>query len=608
MGDGAEIMNTSPTLSPVPTRDSRTRPRRTALPALLLPMSLALLACADPSQPGVGMDDSGLGTGSGSGGASEGPAEAPDAGGQGSGGQDLSDDPGCEQDPDTRIPCKFDGLPDPAGWSVHPDTGLRFRRVTAQERQQNGWPEGAFLVEAGEVVDAVELGAATLPPLLVPVSDDDAIAVQLDQIAKSMGPAQVEVTTGGASSTTPTVVSYVSPEHTLPDLLINVLGTEGALRGLVAWGTAGGYDVQVATYAPRWFVEEFPGGPSHERLARVSLRTLLPDQQESHDQCNPIAVGGCDGMCNAWKPADCGELWTPWDDNAPCTYEGSHPCVNDQPTVDLGLCDNGNDDDGDERADYGGVLGQYEPDPQCNHTEGCFALGTGAALEHQHRYESGEPFVFTGNLYWCAEDGDWYSRMHSLALSVTQMYDTPTGYAPYDELGRNEILRFVAGQCWVMDPEEIPACEKDGDCGPFGPQGANPYVFAGADYSSAAYLDAAWSAVAHAAGAGLKQPATISVVLVSGFAPHIPWDGEGRFPWSATPGAAAVNMSFSSPHAIQIAHEMGHTLGLQHKDDGYLMSSAVGAETKGRLSWSHAVDVLDTVRSFAAPRAYSFGG
>ena len=508
----------------------------------------------------------------------------------------------CVQDPDTRVPCAFEELPDPDGWRVDPKTGMRYRRVTEHERMANEWLASAYLVEAGALIDAVEDGGPTMPPLLVPIGDDDAVAVSLDRVMTLEGPEHVTVTPTEVRVERPTFVTYVSSGEQFPEVLFRVTGTIEGARGLAGRGTVGGYDVYVASHADGWILDDMGAGPSPQDLVRVNLLTLTPPQQAAHDSC--FQLGGCHDMCAVWAPADCGKL--PKDEGQKCYYEGTNMCVNTKPSVDLEQCDNGFDDDGDGRVDYNGVDGMYPIDPNCEHQSGCFANGSVFGTQHHHFFESGEQIVVTGTLLWCGVDGDWASRAFDLLSHGISVFGNATGYDPYDNLAGapSNVMRWVGSQCWLLPPSQVDACQQDGVCGPFGPESPHAYPFAGIERSFGKHMDRAWDAVAHASENGLLQPATIAGVFMRRKDFNINAWGQGRFPWSSTPGAFAIADYEGSVAGNDVAHEIGHTLGLMHDDqDPVMYSPSVGVS----FSPKSAATILDAVRDVQIPRPYGYG-
>ncbi|RMG94927.1 MAG: hypothetical protein D6705_14905 [Deltaproteobacteria bacterium] len=528
-------------------------------------------------------------------------------GGSSGGGFDEADIVGCLQDPENRVPCAFEGLADPAAWSVDPVTMLRYRRVTSKEREANGWPASAYLVEATPHLSAVEAGADVLPPLPIPLADDEVRVVAFGSLGKEVGPPHVAVRNGEAVLEEPVFVRYVSQPYELPDALVTVVGTEGGLEGLAAFGTAGSYDLEIRSHAPGWYVEPMAGAPDEANLVRIELYVLSNDQAQAKDSCG---LGVCNDACMTWAPIPCEPVLP--GDPPNCKFEGNHPCESQLPPYDYGACTDGLDNDGDGYVDIDGAAkGPDAFDGNCRHSDGCFAGGTG--WSHEHRHESGEPFLLTGNLPYCAKDGDWQGRLYAKAVQAIGVFRQKVGWDPYDALTgpKDAIVRWVGSQCWVLPMDEAEACETEGECGPYGPGTAHEYPFAGFDGYYDPYLDASWAAVAHAAEAGLTQPATISAVVIES---HNNADyqnsaarGLARLPGAWPAGSLVVSerggdTPWASPCVLP--HEMAHTMGATHVDvPGSLMYGTCGMQMRK--------ETAEIVRAAAVrpdvPREYSFG-
>ncbi|RMG99698.1 MAG: hypothetical protein D6705_02400 [Deltaproteobacteria bacterium] len=541
----------------------------------------------------------------------------PAGGTNGSGGSDPDDTPadldavgpGCVQPADDAVPCEFDGLDDPVAWSTDPVTGLRYRRATLAEREANGWPASTYLVEAAPHVQAVEAGAPNLPPLPVPLSDDEVEVLEFGGSAVLEGPDHVTVEDGMATVGRPIFVRYLTAAAELPDALVQVTGTISRQRGFAGAGTVGGRRISVATYAPSWTIEPMEDGPAPADLARFEIY-LLPDPvQDAIDTC---VEGDCTDLCLAWAPAPC-DGFVPDADAQGCNFEDEHPCVPAEPKPSLGACEDHADNDGDGTTDWDGGW-TAKPDENCLHSEACHPAG-GAAPQHDHLHEDGEQLMLTGTVSYCMRDADWESRMLAeIYTPVTSYFGSPTWYEAYDpQTSPGNFLRWVGSQCWLLSSfEAAEACKHDGACAPYDENSPHAYPFAGAGYQFAQYADAAWAAMAHAAQVGLKNPATLSGVVMDRVYPQDKEVGLGRYPWSGTPGAFVVGTRKSTAQIamrqIVIAHEIGHAMGLEHSaDNTNFMYESTSTSVTQKIDPEQAEHLRAVSADATWPRPYSYG-
>ena len=499
-------------------------------------------------------------------------------------------------------------MDDPERWSVHRQSGLRFRRATRMELAENGWFPGTFLVETGRLLRDARRAARRLD-VLVPLSDSTAQTVRFDLLSSQAGPLAIETRAipapGGSlvqvTTSTPTFHYYhseVRNTRTGTDIggaLMLLLSSN--LGGLSAHGVVQGVDVQVSGPSSTWTLQDIAaaGKPVQPAtLAKVALFAF------------PQGLGGAWGDCGVASVCDliCGYLGGGYP-SAEGTMDDDHPCLKpfDEGDPPTSQCDDGLDNDGDGTKDDLDLDCEGHPhDP-----------GTPF---HYHKFESGRDFGLFGEGQACTDwDTNWVTEVHAISTAIINGFRKETG--PLDQ-----PLRWQVYSCWIFPTQAAASeCDNTGSCPDFD-EGAHIYPYAGDDGVVDAYREDAPSDLQHAKVLGLDLPVPIAHVLHKGTLideenPNLPSCGEAPpNPDDAFAGYTASGVLVDNCYDNKSAtHEIGHSFGAAHElypNDGppYTFMKQGDASGEGWLyffSPLNAAAVNTCFTDYTCPNVQSFG-
>lgn len=470
-----------------------------------------------------------------------------------------ADDPGCDlPDPPPPAADWASGVSRSLGWLPASST-VWYRATTLEEQRANGWGSGSFVMVAPKLFEAATGGAERVD-LTLPLSPGEVRVFQLElrgsEAVVSYSETRMSSVGPKVFAFTPTFFTYRQPgfDADAPD------ATEGALLRLTG-DDHGGVAASGVVGNKRF---ELLGPFRAEKVqldipAPWGLGDLIVGTWTQPEELSLIEDGG---ICDGWIAPPMHS--NPQDE----CYEGpkkTHTCNdginNDNPTL------------GKQHFDpHAG--GTDASDPSCFHHDD---YGCGWHKGHTHRYEAGKTFGLFGDVRYChqAEDA-WWTRMHQIGESAAITLNAiDTGNAAIEATHGVYEFRLGAGHCWFFEVSDdvLDACHDDGvNC----PSQAYPYAGVGDDASS--YLDAVWDDVNHTGSipSGIKVPLDVAVVLTilvradgygrAGVArgPDWPEVSERGSVVAATATSLGENTISVNYAATNVAHEVGHAVGMQH--------------------------------------------
>ncbi len=472
--------------------------------------------------------------------------------------------------PCDRTPAHLAKLDDPTRWNRagrDPNAPL-FRRATRKERAANAWPIGTFLVD-GAAAFAATSGAHRFT-LAVPLKDTRVQAVELvlgDRIddlefierrANAAAPGRVDTRV-----LRPTLYQYFDagfdPRNPKPRKGAWATAVAGDDGGFFASGVAAGFEFE-AGGPNRWELEDVPGpsgfAPNPAGLLVVKIMSLGTHGRAQFKGCAGAAPSaGCSWLCTEVPGVPC-------DRNPHIHTLPDHNCIdgvtNDQDaTVDSG------DEDCQSQPQYGDDLHPGFP---------------------RRDWESGKAFALFGEGRFCTRyadpvdsGGNWIQRLTAIGWKAESLINNSVGFQ--EVLPREGQVRYRGGACWIFpSPAAAAACNDSGS------QCLAGYPYADAGASSDQYYGRVWNDVHHAMFHGLKDALHLAQVVHWGgtdvalscdageavccgaaLSPTASPGGVGssviQYEYSA--GAAQCSIANAGPTS---AHELGHTLGLEHND------------------------------------------
>lgn len=165
-------------------------------------------------------------------------------------------------------------LPDPTAWLVDAQTGLHYRRATAQEREVNEWNAALYLVEGTQLWNATR-GVQNVT-MLVPINDTavEHYAWHLSR-SRSVRVASMGVGDGpgGSSVSDEMAYQYRADQGQVPPAGGSFTAMSDAFSGQVFLATMAG---PLMSASPNWNLTAMPGEPAHrEQLYAVWLAPMV---------------------------------------------------------------------------------------------------------------------------------------------------------------------------------------------------------------------------------------------------------------------------------------------------------------------------------------------
>jgi len=203
---------------------------------------------------------------------------------------------------------EFVGLDDPDRWRVDEESDIQYRRATEEERDENGWIVGSYLVEIPERTQATE-GKQSLT-ISIPYNDTRVDRFRVEHEEERDGPGASEFQVGSASA-------FHGDESTVDEdfhlYQSNVTETHGAYLIVSSAGGMSGkaiLDERVVTIKgpeEHWNLDEL-SSPASEPAEREALAlvqfTLHQTPVDSQDCLVAAPFGNADETCTARSDSD----------------------------------------------------------------------------------------------------------------------------------------------------------------------------------------------------------------------------------------------------------------------------------------------------------------
>lgn len=428
----------------------------------------------------------------------------------------------CSSDDDTLD--RFKNRDDPTTWLKDLLTGLLYRRTTSQERAENDWPVGTYLVEKADVEEA---GPGTSQvTILIPTRDDNTESFELVRNYTEEGPAFVAHFVNGSSVVANPIFQIYRSEHTKEELQHYTETNESRVAALVASDGPGfrgealidDIAASIQRNQSDWWIEDVaaPPGDTAPTSSQLTLVTLSDADAPLSHRC-PL---GLEPICRTL-----------------CTKTGNY-CPE---------CYDGQDNDGDNWIDH-------PSDPGCSDTWDDSEVDDRTQMN----------FAVFGEAKWCTDHGvDNYDEdIRPAYRQINKGFDNNGG------VKADPVPTVV--YCWFFDSdEEAVSCDKNGGCTV---GDGHDYPYNGCDSDSICYRDNAWNDVTeHRHNRNDDDPAIPDLKLI-----HIVHDGlmdngnicgRAEFP----PGGASVaigpdQVATTGCEDYVSTHEVGHNFDARHGD------------------------------------------
>lgn len=513
-------------------------------------------------------------------------------------------------DTETTLPCErvpegFENLPDPTIWGFDSANGVAYRRATADEMAKNNWPPGTYLVDGVQLKNSTT--AAQKVQAFIPSDDNTINVLNLDFTSRNAGLTFLRRTiSDGPNGLTVNSVAldslqfeYVqqgfdrqNPGPTDGFWARMLSGEDG---GIYLSGMLDGLEFVADSASPGWQLDTLPTPPSvkapePENIIKITLLALGTVGTAHFSQCaGNFAAAGCDWLCDASSGIPC-------DDNP--HIEPSAPQH----------CNDGNDNDDDDKTDTGDEECQSQPD-----------WGDDAHPGFPRRnWESGKSFALMAEGRFCTHyAGNWIQRLTRMGWD-SEVLVNQSFFAAFT--GGEMRLRYRAGGCWIF-----PSLADANNCIDNGSGCPGGYPYSGVGSSASGYYNNVWDDVDHGTSFGLNDALH--------FAQTVYWGGtnaETTKPLNcqadegsgccgaaftggsaATLGASVVQYENSTGgcnanHApATSAHEFGHNAGLDHDDmTGFMHSPAFNGSF---LSPTNVNLLSGCLATWNCPRPSGFG-
>jgi hypothetical protein len=186
-----------------------------------------------------------------------------------------------------------------------------------------------------------------------------------------------------------------------------------------------------------------------------------------------------------------------------------------------------------------------------------------------------------GYIVFCTKHkNDWVTMLWNRAGDIDSVFGFDSGNPAYDEWlleRQGKPVRIAVIGCWLVDDlEDAEDCRNDGGaaCAPFQPGATHEYPYAGYGDSQVAYASGVFLDVWHGTTkAGLDTPLSLAHVVVD-----VPAFDDPYVAGYAEPTYGFGSTSRWSAGFKVTAHEIGHTLDLNHCHKSVLWTEADGDE------------------------------
>lgn len=504
--------------------------------------------------------------------------------------------------PCDRVISDFVDREDPETWTVDPDTGVQYRRATANELSANGWRPGTFVMDGSSLNPAAD--GRERVNLVVPLEDNHSVPIAFDLLRSSEGlefmrrdyePGTIDGILV-SELITPTQHEYVQVDFDRADprpsrgVWARMLAGEDG--GVYATGLLEGREFEVDGNSHAWQIDVVaPDGdvspPSNHELVKVSLLGLGTYGEAQFNQC--AGGGGCDWLCDASAGVPCDD--NPHADPSPPSH-----------------CSDGTDNDGDGTNNSG--------DEECKDRP---EWGDDVHPGFPKRlWESGKSMVLMGEGRFCTHyAGSWIQRLTRMGWDSEALMNASRSFTGLT--GGEMALRFLGAGCWIFD-----SLDQANDCRVNGNDCPSGYPYASAGSTASNYYNNVWDDVhqgtlygwthaqhlAQTVYWGGTNASNGSVMSCSGT------EGSGCCGATVYPGsnpqrgASVVQYEISSggcnaakAHASS-AHEIGHTYGMDHDDaHGYMDSPS---KTSAQISDFNRGLLMGCLGNYNCPRPSGF--
>lgn len=476
---------------------------------------------------------------------------------------DLGCDPNCPPPPEFSAP-----VAPYAVWEHHSATDTYYRYASEMEIEVHGWAPGTVLMSAETSVAGLTNGSSSLT-LGIPLgSPTGAITIEAIALSKAQTRNDAWYVTAEDAATGPLSQVFRPDFHLfLPtwvdfEVLRRPPGTDVFIW---AYGDShGGVAIRGLMASQEFSIL----GPTTE----LWLETLPPDHAGVLVSTPVFGTTDFDNILNHWI-----DVIVTACDGEDCNFDTNLP-------VEPGNCGDCLDNDQDVHTDTNDLFCKHRSDFGCN--------GVG---DHNHRWENSKNFAVMPDIEWCTTmklDGmPWHAEVNMKASSASAMINAiPMALEWMHDRGLEQdvevpnnvaTIRHRMAYCvFAPDVEAAGDCiDDDAACPSMYQLGGVTHVLAAEEGSASnAYFHKLWVEFDQAAatledeGVTPKPVAMLTSIysgdLVDGIAWVVGYAGSaGGLDWQNPPELGPTILEAEHFVFPNVAHELGHALGLSHTVD-----------------------------------------